>query len=73
MSKIPDILPDRFPVHSEYPLFVTKLNEVLQDMIEHGFGSAIIRVTVHKENKRTIVIEFGKSYQFTVHLSELRP
>jgi hypothetical protein len=71
MSKTPDILADSYPVHSEYLLFTTKLNEVLQDILEHGFGLAIIRVTVHKENKRTIVIESGKSYQYTIHLSEM--
>lgn len=62
---------DSCPVPSEYPRFIDKLNEVVRSLLEHGFGEANIRVNIQKGNRRTIVIEFGKSYQYTVHLSEL--
>jgi hypothetical protein len=32
----------------------------------------VIRISIQKENKRTIVIESGKSYQYTVNLSEMQ-
>jgi hypothetical protein len=43
----------------------------LHDILKHGFGEAVIRISIQKENKRTIVIESGKSYQYTIHLSEM--
>ena len=71
MREPPDILTDNYLVQSEYLRFATKLNEVLRDILRHGFGEAIIRITMPKQNKRTIVIEAGKSYQYTVDLSDM--
>jgi len=56
----------------QYLRFTTKLNDVLHDILKHGFGEAVIRISIQKENKRTIVIESGKSYQYTVNLSEMQ-
>lgn len=66
-----DIFADSDLVQSEYLRFIAKLNEVLRDILKHGFGEAVIRISIQKENKRTIVIESGKSYQYTIHLSEM--
>ena len=66
-----DISTDSYLVQSEYLRFTTKLNEVLRDILKHGYGEAMIRISIPKENRRTVVIEAGKSYQYTVHLSEI--
>lgn len=72
MSEQSDIFTDNYLVQSEYRRFTAKLNEVLRDILKHGYGEAMIRISIPKENKRTIVIEAGKSYQYTVHLSEMQ-
>ena len=71
VSEPSDIFTDSYLVQSEYLRFTTKLNDVLHDILKHGFGEAVIRISIQKENKRTIVIESGKSYQYTIHLSEM--
>ena len=72
VSEPSDIFTDSYLVQSEYLRFTTKLNDVLHDILRHGFGEAVIRISIQKENKRTIVIESGKSYQYTVNLSEMQ-
>jgi hypothetical protein len=72
VSEPSDIFTDSYLVQSEYLRFTTKLNDVLHDILKHGFGEAVIRISIQKENKRTIVIESGKSYQYTVNLSEMQ-
>ena len=72
VSEPSDILTDSYLVQPEYLRFTTKLNDVLHDILKHGFGEAVIRISIQKENKRTIVIESGKSYQYTVNLSEMQ-
>jgi len=59
-------------VHPELPRVIDKIIEVVRGLVEHGFGEATIRISIQKGNKRTIVIESGKSYQYTVHFSELQ-
>ena len=71
VSEPSDICTDSYLVQSEYLRFTTKLNEVLHDILKHGYGEAMIRISISTKNKRTIVIEAGKSYQYTVHLSEM--
>jgi hypothetical protein len=72
MSEPSNIFTDSYLVQSEYLRFTTKLNEILHDILKHGYGEVMIRISITKENKRTIVIEAGKSYQYTVHLSEMQ-
>lgn len=70
MSETTDIVAHGYLVQPEYLRFDAKLKEVLHDLLKHGFGQAVIRISIQKENKRTIVIESGKSYHYTVQLPE---
>lgn len=58
-------------IASEYSQFQARLNQILLDILEHGFGEARIRICLQKEHKRQIVIEAGKSYQFMITLSDI--
>ncbi len=72
MSEATDNVAHGHLVQPEYLRFESKLKEVLHDLLKHGFGQVVIRISTQKEHKRTIVIECGRSYQYTVHLSETR-
>lgn len=49
-----------------------KLLEVLADVLSHGFGKFRVRVSLAREGKRTVQIDAGKCFQFTIPVSELR-
>jgi hypothetical protein len=70
-SQASDLFADSYLVQSQYLRFIAKLNEVLDEILKHGFGEVAIRISIQKSSKRTIVIEAGKSYQYTVDLSEM--
>ena len=56
---------------SQRDAMFSRLQEILMDGLRHGFFSCRVTCELVKDRKRRVVIEAGKSHQFTIREEDL--